>query len=80
MSANAVGLASVTAHGTGTLAGGVATVACPVVKASSTVLVTPGGPASNRGIMGVGVITAGTGFTVVSANVLDGSGFGWMVI
>jgi len=78
--ANAVGLPTVAMHGTGALSGGVATVACTAVKASSSVLVTPGGLASNRGIMGVGVVTPGTGFTVVSASALDGSAFSWVVI
>lgn len=67
--------------GTGTLASGTATISAPAVTASSTIFVTDtAATLTNVGILAVTAKTAGTGFTVTSANVLDGSTFNWLII
>lgn len=67
--------------GTGTLAGGTATIANTSVTANSYILVQDqgGGVTANIGALFVASQTAGTGFTVQSSNALDTSNFKYLI-
>lgn len=67
--------------GTGTLSSGAATISNTVVTASSMIFLTDTtNTITNLGALSVASQTAGTGFTVKSANVLDTSTFNYMVV
>lgn len=67
--------------GLATLSGGSATVANANVTANSRILLTcQGGTVTNVGAQRIGTITPGTGFTIVSANVLDASTVFWFIV
>jgi len=68
--------------GTGTLAGGTATVSTTAVTSSSLIFLSDagGGVFANIGSLSVGTVTAGTSFVVNSSNVLDSSNFNWLIM
>lgn len=67
--------------GTGTLVSGAATISNAAVTANSKIFLSDTTSSiTNLGALTVASQTAGTGFTVKSANVLDTSAFNWMII
>lgn len=67
--------------GTGTLSSGTATITNAAVTANSVIFLTDtAATLTNVGVLSVSSKTAGTGFTVTSANVLDSSTFNYMIV
>lgn len=67
--------------GSGTLSSGTATISTTAVTASSLIFLTDATSSlTNVGVLSVSSKSAGTGFTVTSANVLDTSTFNWLII
>lgn len=68
--------------GTGTLSGGTVVISTTKVTASSRIFITDtgGGVLANIGVLYVSARSAGTSFTVSSANALDSSTFNWIII
>lgn len=67
--------------GTATLVGGAVTVATTAVTANSIVFLTDQtNSLTNIGILSVTAISPGVKFTVASANALDTSTFGWLIL
>lgn len=67
--------------GTGTLVGGTVTISTTAVTANSLIFLTDTTASfTNVGVMSVSSKSAGTSFTVTSANVLDTSTFNWLII
>lgn len=67
--------------GTGTLVAGTATVSNTAVTSSSVILLTDTTASlTNVGVLSVSAKSAGTSFTVTSANVLDTSTFNYLII
>lgn len=69
------------AAGTGTLSGGTATISTTAVTSSSLIFLTDtASSVTNVGTLTVSAKSAGTSFTVTSANVLDSSTFNWLIV
>lgn len=66
--------------GTATLSIGSVNVATTAVTATSVIFLTDQNPVGTVGFIGLGGIRAGSGFTVLSTNVLDTSVIGWMIV
>lgn len=67
--------------GTGTLSGGTVTISTTAVTASSLIFLTDTTASlTNVGVLSISSKSAGTSFTVTSANVLDTSTFNWFII
>lgn len=70
-------------HGTATLSSGTATVSTTCTPASAqNIFLTDsgGGVLANIGALSVGTVTGGTSFVINSANALDSSNVGWIII
>lgn len=67
--------------GTGTLVAGTVTISTTAVTSNSVILLTDTAASlTNVGVLSVSAKSAGTSFTVTSANVLDTSTFNWLII
>lgn len=67
--------------GTGTLSGGTVTISTTAVTSNSLIfLQDTAASLTNVGVLSVSAKSAGTSFTVTSANVLDTSTFNWLIV
>lgn len=67
--------------GTGTLSGGTVTISTTAVTSNSLIFLTDtAATLTNVGTLSVSAKSAGTSFTVTSANVLDTSTFNWLIV
>lgn len=67
--------------GTGTLSGGTVTISTTAVTSNSLIfLQDTASSLTNVGVLAVSSKSAGTSFTVTSANVLDTSTFNWLIV
>lgn len=66
--------------GKATMVSGTVTVLCAAIKSTSVVFIAAQSIAGTIGLLSVGVITPGVSFVINSANVLDTSNVGYLVV
>jgi hypothetical protein len=66
--------------GTATLSVGSINVPTTAVTANSVIFLADQTPLGTLGILGLGGIRAGSGFSILSSNILDVSNVGWLMI